>query len=64
MYKHTNSKGTDYYLHSKDVDLRSGRRQTIYYFAKNPGSGAVDEMPAGFMVVENNRTGLPILKKK
>ncbi|MDO8498879.1 MAG: hypothetical protein Q7S44_03780 [bacterium] len=63
-YKHTNSKGTDYYLHSKDVALRSGRRQTIYYFAKSPGLGAVDDIPAGFMVVENQRTGLPILKKK
>lgn len=63
-YEYTNSKGTRYYLHSKDVSLRSGRRQTIYYFAKNPGSGAIDSLPGEYIVVENQRTGLPILKKR
>lgn len=62
-YQFTNSKGTDYYLHSKVVRLRSGREQRIYYFAKTSGSDAVSEMPQGFKVVENTRTGLPVLKK-
>ena len=31
-YSHTNSKGKTYYLHTKDVELRGGRNQTIYYF--------------------------------
>lgn len=63
-YQHKNAKGVDYYLHSKDVKLRSGREQTIYFFAKQPGPDAINDLPAGFMVVENKRTGLPILKKK
>lgn len=63
-YKHTNKKGTDYYLHSRQVTLRgSGKLQTIYFFARQPQSGALDEVPAGYMIVENDRTGLPILKK-
>ena len=33
-YSHKNSKGVTYYLHSKDVTLRGGRNQTIYYFAE------------------------------
>ena len=33
-YSHTNSKGSTYYLHSKDVTLRGGRNQTIYYFSR------------------------------
>ena len=33
-YKHTNSKGTTYYLHKTDVTLRGGKTQTIYFFAK------------------------------
>ena len=33
-YQHTNSKGKTYFLHSKNVTLRGGRNQTIYYFAK------------------------------
>ena len=62
-YKHTNSKGTDYYLHGKDVRLRSGRTQRIYYFAKNTRPEALDKIPSGFKVVENSRTGLLVLKK-
>ena len=63
-YKYTNSKGTAYYLHSKEVGLRSGRNQVIYYFAKSEGPDAVNDLPSGFEVVENQRTGLPILRKK
>ncbi len=62
-YAHTNSKGQTYYLHSKDVVLRGGRNQTIYYFAKEVKPEAIDELPEGRIVVENKRTGLPMLKK-
>ena len=63
-YSYNNSKGQTYYLHSKDVKLRSGRNQRIYFFARETRPGALDDIPAGFMVIENKRTGLPILKKK
>lgn len=62
-YQHTNSRGTTYYLHSSDVKLRSGRIQRIYYFSKQAGENAIDEIPSGFKVVENERTGLPVLKR-
>lgn len=62
-YQYTNSKGTTYYLHSSNVKLRSGRTQVIYYFSKSAGENAVNEVPKGFTVVENQRTGLPVLKK-
>lgn len=63
-YSHKNSKGQTYFLHTKDVNLRGGRRQTIYYFAREvKGRDAMDAMPAAYKVVENKRTGLPMLKK-
>lgn len=62
-YNHKNSKGQTYILHSKDVILRGGRNQTIYYFAREEKKGALDAVPAGYLVVENKRTGLPMLKK-
>ena len=62
-YAHTNSKGQQYFLHMKDVTLKGGRLQRIYFFARDVREGAVDAMPAGYMVVENARTGLPVLKK-
>lgn len=63
-YKHTNSKGQDYYLHSQTVILRgSGKNQTIYFFSKDVRDGSVDNVPPGYQIVENTRTGLPILKK-
>jgi len=55
--------GETYYLHSKDVTLRGGRKQTIYYFARTEKEGALDDLPAGYTVMENSRTGLPMLKK-
>lgn len=62
-YQYTNSKGQNYCLHSKDVRLRSGQNQRIYYFAREIKSEAVDQLPAGMIVVENKKTGLPVLKK-
>lgn len=55
--------GKTYYLHSKDVTLRGGRQQTIYFFALDVRDGALNSVPAGYMVMENERTGLPMLKK-
>lgn len=56
--------GETYFLHSKEVTLKGGRKQVIFWFARKAGEFALDEMPAGYVVVESKRTGLPILKKK
>jgi len=52
-----------YYLHSKNVELKSGLKQTIYYFAGSAGEGALSKLPEGYEVMENSRTGLPMLRK-
>ena len=53
-----------YTLHTRDVTLNGGRRQTIYYFSKKkPKSGKPCEMPTGYKVGVNKATGLPYLKK-
>jgi len=62
-FSFTNSKGQTYYLHSKDVTLKNGRQQTIYFFAREVRDGALDEVPAGYTVMETQRTGMPVLKK-
>lgn len=62
-YSHTNSKGQTYYLHSKEVTLRGGRQQRIYYFGKEAKEAAIDAIPDGYVVIESAKTGLPILKK-
>ena len=61
-FSYTNSKGRTYYLHSKEVALRGGRQQTIYFFSKDVKPGALHVLPSGKIVVENSKTGLPILK--
>lgn len=63
-FSHKNSKGQTYFLHSKNVTLRGGRKQVIYYFAREVKPGALDELPEGKTVVENKRTGLPLVKGK
>ena len=42
---------------------KGGQQQRIYYFAGNPRDNAIDALPNGYMVTENPRTGLPLLKK-
>jgi len=55
--------GETYILHSKEVTLRGGRKQRIYFFAREEKEGACD-LPDGYEVIENSRTGLPMLKKQ
>jgi hypothetical protein len=62
-YSVKNSKGTTYYLHSRSVTLKGGRKQTIYYFGKEVKAGAMESVPTGYEVFES-KNGLPVLKKK
>jgi hypothetical protein len=61
-YSYQNSKGVTYYLHSSKTTLKSGKEQTLYYFAKEVKQGALDAVPAGYAVSES-KNGLPVLKK-
>lgn len=63
-YTHTNSKGTKYYLNSKEVTLRGGKKQTIYYFSKDERPEAVDQLPDGMVVNENPRNGFLTVKRE
>ena len=63
-YKHTNSKGVTYYLNSKDVTLRGGKMQTIYYFSKDERPEGIDAVPAGMQVNENPRNGFLTVSRK
>lgn len=64
-YSHKNSKGVTYYLHKKDVTLRGGRVQTIYFFAKDEtgAKGEPTDLPTGYVVTENPRNGFLTVKK-
>jgi len=62
-FSYTNSKGQTYYLHTREVTLKNGRTQRIYFFARDIRDGALEEVPAGYQVVETTRTGMPVLKK-
>jgi len=52
-FSYKNKKGNTYYLHSK------GR---LFFFSKNPAGGI--DLPDGFSIIENKKTGLPMLKRK
>jgi hypothetical protein len=62
-YAFTNSRGVKYYLHSKKVNLKGGREQMIFFFARDVRPGALDAVPMGYKVIETTKTGMPILKK-
>ena len=61
-FTHTNSKGKTYILHSRDTTLKNGNTQTIYFFAKEEKEGALDAVPAGYVVSET-KNGLPVLTR-
>jgi hypothetical protein len=53
-----------YTLHAREIVLKGGHKQVIYFFSqRNPKSGIPVEMPDGYEVAVNKRTGLPYLKK-
>lgn len=63
-YEYTNAKGQKYYLNNREVTLKgSGKQQTIYFFSKNPTDTSIEEVPTDYEVIENPRTGLPVLRK-
>ena len=62
-FSYTNKKGVKYYLHFKDVTLRGGRKQRIYFFARDVREDSLDKVPDGYKVIETERTGMPVLKK-
>lgn len=62
-YKHTNSRGTTYYLNSKKVTLRGGHTRAIYYFSKDHRPETACGLPEGNKVVENPRNGFLTIKK-
>jgi hypothetical protein len=56
--------GKTYHLHRRRTTLKGGQEVTIYYFAGNPRDEAIDTMPEGYEVWENENTGFLFLKKK
>jgi hypothetical protein len=56
--------GKTYHLHRRRQKLKGGQEVVIYYFAGTVREEAIDNMPDGYEVWENEITGLPFLKKK
>ena len=60
----SNKSKKTYYLHSREVTLKGDRKQRIFFFAGEVKEGALDALPEGYEVMENPRTGLPMLRGK
>ncbi len=56
--------GKTYFLHERRQELKGGQKVTLYYFGGEAKEGAIDNLPEGYEVCENTKTGLPLLKKK
>ena len=62
-FSYTNAKNQVYYLHSKDVTLKNGKKQRIFFFARDIREGSLEAVPAGYKVMETSRPNMPVLKK-
>ena len=55
----------DYTLYKKKIETKSGKKRLVRFFSKaEPEEGEPSELPTGFEVKVNKKTGLPYLKKK
>jgi hypothetical protein len=54
VFEYKNSKEKTYFLH------QNGK---LFYFSSEKKANAID-LPPGYSIVENNKTGLPMLRKK
>ena len=55
--------GKTYHLPARKQKLKGGQEVTLYYFGGEAKEGAIDAVPAGMEIIENERTGLPMLRK-
>ena len=62
-FTYKNSKGVTYILHGRDRVTSTGKKTTLYFFAKEKKEGALDKVPDGYEVAETT-SGLLVLKKK
>lgn len=58
VFEYTNARGQKYYLHK-----RVGKGGATLFFFSKSSEDAIDK-PEGYRVIENERTGLPMLKKE
>ncbi len=58
-------KYNDYFLFEKEISVKGGGTRAIRFFSKEePEEGVAIELPEGYEVKINKRTGVPYLKKK
>jgi hypothetical protein len=57
-YEYINSKGVKYYLH-----VREGKGGAKLFFFSKDEKDSID-LPSNMQVIENPKTGLPMVKKK
>jgi hypothetical protein len=56
--------GKTYYLHVREQTNKDGKKTKLYFFAREQKEGVLKALPAGYTVIENERTGLPFLKRE
>jgi hypothetical protein len=60
-YSYKNSKGETYFLHQRSTG-KTGKGK-LFYFSKQEKDEAIDTLPTGYKVKENERTGMPLVSK-
>jgi YHS domain-containing protein len=60
VYEHKSKNGKEYFLHT----VKSKYGADLYYFSGTLNKERAIDLPAGFKVIENPKTGLPMLKRK
>ena len=62
-YTYKNKRGVTYFLHQKQGTGTSGKGKLFFFAKEARDNDGLDEIPDGYKIEENKRTGLPILKR-
>jgi len=65
MKEYKGFKHGDYTLYQKEILTKSGKKRIVRFFSKSePEEGQAIELPEGYEVKKNKKTGIPFLRKK
>ena len=52
-------------LYKAEIELKDNKRRTLHFFStRTPKRGIPCDLPKGFTISANERTGLPYLKRR
>ncbi len=64
QFSQKNSRGVEYFLNKKTVDLRNGAKSVVWYFSRDLRPETSSALPDNKQVIESTRSYMLMIKNK